>query len=114
VSAANAAPRLYPYLLTKESKEACQIMINKLSKDEMPMVRYETYCRLQHMVQSLGEDDPKVLLDFIVPILRRLTKELQDYFRFNIIDVVIAMLKVQSDELVNVCKEFLVQLFADN
>merc|ERR1719320_1007138 len=113
-SAANAGPRVYCYLRSEDSKVTCRNLVFKLIKDESPIVRYDTYFCIQHMVKSMADDNPETLLEFITPILQSLTEEMQDHFRFNIIKIIIAMLKVQCEELLTICKEYLLLLCEDN
>jgi len=117
ISAANAAPRLYCYLRSEDIKKTCQDLIYTLIKDVNPLVRYDTYFCVKHMVRSIADDNPAELLEFITPILQSVREESQDHFRFNIIGILISLLKVkckECKEIVVLCKEYLFLLCEDN
>jgi len=113
-AAAAAAPRVYEYLKTEKNKEICQELVLKLCRDKMPMVRHEACCMVHHMLIPMGEQSVVVLLDFIIPILKKLMNEQQEDFRCQVIQIVKALLKIGSKELLNVCNEYLGYMFDDN
>jgi len=112
--AAAAAPRLYEYLETDKNKEICQELVLKLCRDKMPMVRQEACSSVWHMLLPMGKQSAVVLLDFIVPILKKLMNEQQEDFRCHVIQIVKTMLKIGSKELLDVCNEYLGYMFDDN
>lgn len=112
--AAAAATRLFQYLESEKCKEICQFIVLKLCKDKMPMARHEAICNVYHMILPMGSESIGDLLDFIVPILRDLMNEQQDDFRCHVIQIVKTLLKLGSEELLDVCQEYLGYMFCDH
>lgn len=111
--AAAAAPRLYEYLKTEKNKEICQELVLKLCRDKMPMVRHEACSNVHHMLSPMGQQSIMVLLDFVVPIMKKLMNEQQEDFRCQIIPIIKILLKNGSKELLDVCNEYLGYMFDD-
>merc|ERR1719334_1245722 len=113
VSAAAAGPRLYPYLQSNKCMEECVKMILKLCKDEMPMVRQEAYVSIPNMLKAMGDNDINGLIQFIIPVLKILAKELQENLRYQIVDLVKALLKLNRPELIDVCRNYISLVISD-
>jgi len=113
VSAAAAGPRLYPFLYSKKCRGDCAVLVQKLCRDEMPMVRQEAYISIPHMLKSMAEMDVKGLVDFIVPVLKILAKELQENMRHQIVDIVKALLKLDKPDLLEVCRSHISLAISD-
>jgi len=113
VSAAAAGPRLYPYLQTNKCRSDCAGIILKLCRDEMPMVRQEAYVSIPNMLQAMGDNNIQGLIDFIVPVLKILAKELQENMRHQIVDVVKSLLKLNKPELIQVCRSHISLAISD-
>jgi len=113
MGAAGAGPRLYEWLQSEKCRKACQEMVFKLTRDKMPLVRHEAISTIYLMLTSMGEKDITELLEFIVPILKNLSKEPQEYFRYRLIDILKVLLKFCNEELLEVCEEFLSCVFND-
>jgi len=113
VSAAAAGPRLYPYLQSNKSREDCAKMILKLCRDEMPMVRQEAYVSIPNMLKAMGDKDINSLIQFIIPVLKILAKELQENMRYQIVDLVKALLKLNKPALIDVCRNYISLVISD-
>jgi len=107
VSAASAGPRLYGLLKTEAKKNAIVEMILKLAKDEMPMVRQEAYTAVPSMLKPMADEDAMTLVSFIAPVLKNLSKELQENMRHRIVDIVKMLLGIGGPKITEICKEFL-------
>jgi len=114
VSAASTGPRLYPYLKNDKCKNDCQMMILKLCRDEMPMVRQEVYISIPSMLKAMGDSDINDLIQFINPVLKILAKELQENMRYQIVDLIKALLKLKKPELIEVCRTYISLAISDS
>jgi len=114
VSAAAAGPRLYPFLIAAKARDECVAMVLKLCRDEMPMVRQEAYVSIPHMMKAMGDDNVNGLLQFIVPVLKILAKELQENMRHQIVDIVKSLLDINKQELMMVCQQNLNNVIHDS
>jgi len=114
VSAAAAGPRLYPFLKGAKYRDDCATMVQKLCRDEMPMVRQEAYVSIPHMMKSMGDENVNGLLQFISPVLKILAKELQENMRHQIVDIVKALLYLGKQELMPVCQQYLNHVIDDS
>jgi len=113
-SAADAIPRLFQYLECEKSKETCQEMVLKLTRDKMQLVRHEACSKVYQMIMPLGEHDMNELLSFVSQILKTLMNEQQQDFRCQVIQIVKTLLSVKDAALMGVCKEYLQYMFNDN
>jgi len=113
VSAASCGPKLYPYLHSNKCRNECATMILKLCRDEMPMVRHETYVSIPSMLKAMADYDINGLLQFIIPVLKILAKELQENMRHQIVDLVKALLKLNKPALIDVCRKNLTMAISD-
>jgi len=113
VSAAAAGPRLYPYLQNNKCRGDCAGIILKLCRDEMPLVRQEAYVSIPYMLKAMGDNNIQGLIDFIVPVLKILAKELQENMRHQIVDVVKSLLKLKKPELIQVCRSHILLAISD-
>jgi len=114
VSAAASGPRMYPFILSNKCREDCANMILNLCRDEMPLVRQEAYVSIPHMLQSMGNKNINGLIAFIVPVLKLLAKELQENLRYQIVDLVKALLKLNRPELIDVCRNYISLVISDS
>jgi len=112
-AAATATPRLYHYLENEESKQTCQNIVQKLSKDKMEMVRYEACSKVYQMLLPMGDHNAMEVFTFISPILKSLISEQQEDFRCHVINIVQELLKINSAELLDVSHEYLRYMFCD-
>lgn len=112
-SAANAASRLYQYLRGDKSMEVCKNVVYMLSKDGNPMVRYEAHRMVHQMLKPMIHQNGIDLLEFIVPILRNFMCELQEDFRFHVIGIIKTLLEVDTEELLDICHEYLGYMMTD-
>jgi len=112
-AAANATPRLYHFLESEESKQACRNTVKKLANDKMEMVRYEACCKVHQMLLPMGEHDVVEVFNFISPILKSLTCEQQEDFRCHAIKIVKVLLRIESVKLLDISQEYLRYMFCD-
>jgi len=112
--AGDAIPRLYHYLESEKSKETCQGLVQKLTRDKMQMVRYGACCKVYQMLMPMGEQNIMELLNFVSPILKNLMTEQQNDFRCLVIQIVKTLLKVKGVELLDICEEYLEYMFIDS
>merc|ERR1719403_803136 len=83
-SGAGLAPQLYPLLKGKKSREMALDTLTKLCKDDMPMVRQQCYKFIPKVIKHLPEDR---VLTFLTPIMKSLSKELQESIRHSMVDM---------------------------
>lgn len=120
VSAASCGPRLYGFLKSQQSKEKLVDFVTKLSRDDMPMVRQEAYIAIPSMLKPMALENVMNLLAFIGPVLKNLSKELQENMRHRIVDIVKELLEITNnhdlrdgDKLMDICKDFLNNVIKD-
>jgi len=118
VSAASCCPRMFELFESAKAREAAQEIIQKLCKDEMPMVRLEVYGNIPVMIPSLGKESIVGTLSFVVPVLKSLGKELSESMRSRIVEIVEALVKVAENtghnmQLTDTIKEYVTLVMND-
>jgi len=112
-SAAGLAPLVFPIFPSdsKNLQSLLDILFN-LCKDEMPMVRQQAYKHIPDIITELPEDN---LANFLTPILKSLSKELQESIRNVMVDMIRELCKVSHNggNLLNLCKQHFNQMVKD-
>jgi len=110
-SGAGLAPQLYPLLKGKKSRELALDTLTKLCKDDMPMVRQQCYKFIPKVIKHLPEDR---VLTFLTPIMKSLSKELQESIRHSMVDMLRELVGIATTgTIVTLCKAHFSQMVSD-
>merc|ERR1711920_313303 len=65
------------------------------------------------MLKSMAKEEIMSLVGFITPVLKNLSKELQENMRHRIVDIVKVLLEINNEKLMVIAKEYISAVIND-